>query len=300
MSRLTELLNKQAIVLLDSAMGTELEQRGVDISMPLWSANAVISNPGIISAIHYENIEAGADIITTNTFRTQRRTFENASYKFNGNDFAKTARVITGKAVELAKDALKNSGRNVLVAGGIAPIEDCYEPGLVPETDILSTEQNEHINNLVHAGVDILLAETMNTIKEISVVLNQIHRTGYEYCISFVCKNETELFSGETIKDTLRIIDKFNPAVIMINCMHPELATKVLGRMKNLTGFPLGVYCNIGNPALFGRGMFEVCVSATEYYNFALEWKKMGIRIIGGCCGTTPEYIKKLADLKFK
>ncbi|MFI5144682.1 MAG: homocysteine S-methyltransferase family protein, partial [Ignavibacteria bacterium] len=292
-------LNKQAVVLLDSAMGTELEQRGADISMPLWSARAIISKPEIITAIHTENINAGADIITTNTFRTQRRTFEHAGYKLNGDDFSKTAKAITEKAVDLARNSTKKSGKNVLVAGGIAPIEDCYEPGLVPETDILSTEQNEHINNLVSAGVDILLAETMNTIKEISVVLNQIHRTGYEYCISFVCKNETELFSGETIKDALRIIGKFDPAVIMINCMHPELATKVLSSMKDITGFPLGVYCNIGNPGLFGQGKFEVCVSPDEYYNFAKEWKKMGVRLIGGCCGTSPEYIKKLADLKF-
>ena len=299
MSRLTGLLNNQSIIILDSAMGTELEKRGADLSMPLWSANAIISNPEIITAIHTENINAGADIITTNTFRTQRRRFENAGYKLNGNDFSRTAKEITNKAVELAQESVKKSGRNVLVAGGIAPIEDCYEPELVPETDILSTEQNEHINNLVSAGADILLAETMNTNKEISVVLNQIHQTGYEYCISFVCKNETELFSGETIRDTLRIIDKFNPAVIMVNCMHPELATKVLVRMKDITDFPLGVYCNIGNPELFGEGKFEICVSPDEYYNFAREWKKMGVRVIGGCCGTSPEYIKKLADLKF-
>ena len=138
----------------------------------------------------------------------------------------------------------------------------------------------------------------MNTIKEISAVLNQIHQTGFEYGISFVCKNENELYSGETIKDAMKIIDKFYPAVIMTNCVHPELAGKILNTFKSLTDRPLGVYCNIGNPELFDSGKFEVCITSEEYYEYAIKWKKMGVRVIGGCCGTTPEYIKMLKKLK--
>jgi len=299
MGKLTDLLNKQEIVLLDSAMGTELDFRGANVSLPLWSANAIIENPDMVKLIHKGNIEAGADIITTNTFRTQKRKFEKANYSYKGKNFSETAYEFTKKAVNLAKQAVVESGQNVLIAGGIAPIEDCYEPELVPETDILSTEQNEHIHNLVISGVDILIAETMNTIKEISAVLNQIHQTGIEYCISFVCKNENELYSGESVKDTLKIIEKFDPGVIMTNCIHPELAGKVINNFKSLTDRPLGVYCNVGNPDLFGEGRFEVCVSPDKYYEYALKWKKMGVRVIGGCCGTNPEFIKKLAILKY-
>ncbi len=298
MGKLSELLNHQEIVLLDSAMGTELEARGADLSLPLWSALAIIEKPDLIKEIHTENINAGADIITTNTFRTQRRKFENANYTLKGRDFAETACEFTESAVKIARESIKNSGKHILLAGGISPIEDCYEPELVPDTDTLSTEQNEHIHNLISSGVDILLAETMNTIKEISAVLNQIHQTGYEYIISFVCKNENDLYSGETLKDTMKIIDKFNPQVVMTNCIHPGLAGKVLKNLRNLSDKPLGVYCNIGNPELYAQNKFEVCVSSDEYYNSAVEWKKVGVKVIGGCCGTTPEYIKKLSVLK--
>jgi 5-methyltetrahydrofolate--homocysteine methyltransferase len=146
--------------------------------------------------------------------------------------------------------------------------------------------------------VDILLAETMNSIREISAVLNQIHPTGYEYCVSFVCRNEELLFSGESIKDVMRIIGKFSPQVVMINCIHPELAGKIIQKLRLLTDRPVGVYCNIGNPDLFEKDRFEVCVTPEEYYDYAAGWKEMGVRIIGGCCGTTPEYIRKLSKLK--
>jgi len=298
MGKLSELLNNQELLILDSAMGTELDFRGANVSLPLWSANAIQENPDLIQKIHSENIEAGADIITTNTFRTQRRNFEKADFKPGGKSFTETAYEFTKKAVDLARNAVTSSGKNVLIAGGISPIEDCYEPELTPELDILCTEQNEHIGNLIFSGVDFLLAETMNNIKEISAVLNQIHQTGYEYCISFVCKNEDELFSGEKITDVMKIIDKFNPQVVMTNCIHPDLAEKVLNKLKLLTDRPLGVYCNIGNPDLFETGKFEVCISPDEYYNYAVEWKRIGVKVIGGCCGTAHEYIKKLSNLK--
>ena len=242
MQKLSDLINSKDIILLDSAMGTELMSRGANVTLPLWSAHSIIDSPEIIKAIHVENIDAGADIITTNTFRTQRITFEKAGYRYEGKSFSETAFEFTRRAVEIAKEAVKESGKNVLVAGGISPLEDCYKPELVPDTDTLSTEHYEHIKNLVNSGIDFLLAETMNSIKEISSVLNQMHQTGYEYCISFVPKNEVELFSNETIKDAMKIIDKFDPKVVMINCIHPELSEKVISKLRSLTDKPLLVF----------------------------------------------------------
>ncbi len=73
MGLISDLLKKQAVIILDSAMGTELESRGVDISLPLWSARALFEKPDTIRQIHIDNIDAGADIITTNTFRTRKK-----------------------------------------------------------------------------------------------------------------------------------------------------------------------------------------------------------------------------------
>lgn len=298
MGLISDLLNRQAIIVLDSAMGTELQARGIDISLPLWSARALAEKPDTIRQIHIDNIDAGADIITANTFRTQRRTIEKAGYKNDNKDYTETARLLTFSAAELAKDAVMITHDEVLVAGSIAPLEDCYKPELAPDTDTLCTEHYEHAVNLTDAGVDLLLPETMNNVREISAVLNQIHKTGKEYMISMICRNNKELLSGELIMDAVNIIEKFSPAAILVNCIHPSLAEGVISTIKSFTGRPVGVYANIGDPLGGKSEKSGRDVSAAEYFDYASKWKRMGAVIIGGCCGTTPEYIRKISILK--
>lgn len=298
MGLISELLNKQSIIILDSAMGTELGCRGVDISLPLWSARSLFENPDTIRQIHIDNIDAGADIITANTFRTQSRTFKKVDYRFQELSYEKTARLLTERAVDIAKDAVMITYDEILVAGSIAPLEDSYKPELAPDTDTLCTEHYEHIVNLGDAGADILLAETMNNVREISAVLNQLHKTNKEYIISIICKNDKELYSGESIKDAMSIIDKFSPSAVMVNCIHPSIAESVLKTMKNYTGKPLGVYANVGEVGQETAGSIKIDVKPEEYYKYAHKWKNLGAVIIGGCCGTTPAYIKKISALK--
>jgi homocysteine S-methyltransferase len=300
MKKLSELLKEQSIVLLDSAMGTELTSRRADTSLPLWSTRALIENPDIVRQIHIDNIKSGADIITTNTFRTQRRIFEKANFSYKGLDFAETAKELTNIAVDIAEDARMESYKHVLIAGCIAPLEDCYHPELVPDTDTLCTEHDEHINNLIDAGADILWAETMGTVREISAVVNQLHKTDKEYCISMLCRNEKELYSRESIKDAVSIIEKFSPTAILINCIHPSAVEKIIIQLKIMTEKPLGVYANIGNPDRKKSGEFVKTVSPGEYFDYAKHWLSLGVKIIGGCCGTTPDYIKKISILKYK
>ncbi len=298
MGLISDLLSRQAIIVLDSAMGTELQARGADISLPLWSAKALLEKPDTVRQIHIDNIDAGADIITANTFRTQRRTIEKAGYKNENNDYTETARLLTFSAAELAKDAVMITRDEVLVAGSIAPLEDCYKPELAPDTDTLCTEHYEHAVNLRDAGVDLLLPETMNNVREISAVLNQIHKTGKEYMISMICRNNKELLSGELIMDAVNIIEKFSPSAILANCIHPSLAESVISAIKSLTGRPVGVYANIADPLGGKSDKFKPDISPAEYFDYASKWKRMGAVIIGGCCGTTPEYIRKISILK--
>ncbi len=298
MGVLSDLFNKQALVILDSAMGTELKERGEDISLPLWSAGPLLSNPDMVREIHIENIDAGADLITTNTFRTQKRTMEKAGFKLNELSYESTAKELTLEAVELAAEAVLIAGDHVLIAGCSAPVDDCYRPDLVPDTDTLCTEHYEHIMNLEEGGVDLHLAETMMTIKEISAVLNQLHKSGREYMISLLCRNENELYSAEPVSEAMNIINKFSASAVLINCIHPASAEAILRNLKQLTDLPLGVYANVGNPEKKNGEVFEKEVTVHQYYKFAKKWKELGVKIIGGCCGTDPSYIKKISVLK--
>lgn len=301
MGALNDLLATGRMIILDSAMGTELMARGCDLTLPLWSARALIDKPDLVRHIHIDNIDTGADIITANTFRTQSRTYKKANHSHKGLSFSETARHYTQDAVDLARDAViiaSEEDAEVLVAGCIAPLEDSYRPDLTPDTDTLSAEHNEHIENLVDAGCDMLLAETLTNIREISAVLNQLHTSGLEYIISFTPRNDKELFSGEPISEAMSIINKFSPAAVSVNCIHPFLVEHVINYIKQLTDLPLCAYANIGDPNYKEGDPMRKTVSPDDYYNFAKRWKAIGVRIIGGCCGTNPLYLRKLSLLK--
>jgi S-methylmethionine-dependent homocysteine/selenocysteine methylase len=302
MGAFKELIDSGKTIILDASMGTDLAARGCDLSAPLWSAKPLIDRPDVVRHVHIDNIDCGADIVTTNTFRTQARTFTKANYHYNDLSFEETAKELTTTAVDLAKDAVMIAAEEneVLVAGCIAPLEDSYRPDLTPDTDALCTEHNEHIKNLVDAGVDLLLAETLTTIAEISAVLNQMHKFDTDYIISFTPRNDKELLSGESIAEAISIIDKFSPSAIMVNCIHPSLVESVMNHLISITDKPLGAYANIGDPNFKEGDPMRKTVSPDEYLTYAKKWKAMGVRIIGGCCGTNPLYVRKLSKLKEK
>jgi S-methylmethionine-dependent homocysteine/selenocysteine methylase len=297
---LKEILSKTEILILDAAMGTELQSKGADLSLPLWSARTIVDNPDSVRMIHIENIDAGADIITTNTFRTQTRTMEKAGYKYEKMNYKDTAKQLTKLAVELALEAKMITHDMVLIAGCVAPLEDCYKPELSPDLGKLADDHAEHINNLIQSNIDFLLAETFSSLAEIKVVLEQMHNSGKDYCISIFCKDENMLQTGETLKDALDIINSYQPSAVLLNCMHPSLVDKLIDKLKTNVNFPIGAYANIGNPDNNEKDVIEKAITVDQYLNHARGWKKSGAKIIGGCCGTTTEYIKKLYQLKRK
>src|SRR5437867_3922069 len=219
----------------------------------------------MIRQIHIDNIDSGADIITANTFRTQRRTLQKANFTYDGLDYIATSIKLTRIAVDLAKDAVMIADEKVLVAGSIAPLEDCYHPELVPSTENLLEEHQEQYNILEQSGVDFLLAETMSTVKEISSVLESVSSKNTEYCISLLCRDENRLFSGETIDMAVGIINKYMPVALLINCIHPSRVEPIIKRLKQLTSLPLGVYANVGKPDYTNGSKFVRTVSPRQY-----------------------------------
>ena len=121
-------LMKGELLLLDGATGTELNRRGVDTGLPMWSANALTTDSGlnVLRQIHLDYLNAGADILTSNTFRTHRRALVGKGY---------AARDLTRRAVATAQEAVAQFGQPAQVAGSVAPLEDCYRPDLAPPDD---------------------------------------------------------------------------------------------------------------------------------------------------------------------
>lgn len=296
--------------MLDGATGTELQRRGVDTSLPLWSARALLEAPDVLRAIHADYLAAGADIITTNTFRTHRRTLERAGLGSRTRELTQFAVQI---AREAAHDGARQTDRPVFIAGSMSPLEDCYSPQLVPPDDELRREHAEMARDLVEAGCDLLLIETMNTIREAAIAAQCARATGLPVCVSFVVgpqglppdridparvsAGRLLLLSGESIADAVKAVQPTEPAVILINCVPLAYSDGALEELRMAHSGPVGLYANVGHADDRVGWTMTDDVLPEAYARHAQEWLRRGAAIIGGCCGTTPAHIAALKQV---
>jgi S-methylmethionine-dependent homocysteine/selenocysteine methylase len=149
--------------LLDGGFGRALEEMGENIDAPLWSANAFFENSESIKRVHKDFIYAGAQIITSNTYAVTRYNFSKAQREHSIRD-------TLNLAYELAKGAISETGRDVILAASIPPLTESYRPDLVDEERLLK-EYDELIECAVANDVDVLLAETLTSQKEAKALL---------------------------------------------------------------------------------------------------------------------------------
>ena len=210
-------------ILLDGATGTELTRRGVDTGLPLWSANALLTDEGtrILKQIHADYLAAGAEIITTNTFRTHVRALAPSG---NGARAAE----LTQRAVEIARAAIAETPDEKMrfVAGSISTLEDCYRPDLVPPEDECRAEHSERIHHLIECGVDLLLLETFNTIREAVIAAKLATISGTPVIVSFVPNPAGKILSGESLTEAAHQLLPLGIVALGVNCgPTPSLAT---------------------------------------------------------------------------
>ena len=202
-------------MLLDGATGTELTRRGVDTGLPLWSANALLTDEGahVLQQIHADYLAAGADIVTANTFRTHVRALAPS-----GN--AHRALELTQRAVEIARAAIAETPgeKPRFVAGSISTLEDCYRPDLVPPEDECRAEHSERVRHLISSGVDLLLLETFNMVREAVIAAKLATISGTPVIVSFVCNPAGHILSGETLTEAARQLLPLGVVALGVNC----------------------------------------------------------------------------------
>lgn len=280
-------------LLLDGAMGTEILNRNIPTALPLWSAEALFTHPEIIQQIHEDYINAGAEIIITNTFATTERVF---SKKGKG---AK-AKEATLMACRLAKEARSraHAEENVLIAGSIAPLEDCYSPELTPPQRALDREHAAFAQALREGEVDVALIETMITIRETVAACRAAKTSGLAIAVSFCCNDNLELLGGESLADALQAIEPYDPLFVGVNCVSINTATKTIRHLRTLTDRPLSVYAQgDGEPDDDQGWKFNHKDRQSMYLDAAKDWLETGAQIIGGCCGTTPNDVRALGKI---
>ena len=281
-----ERLNDSRPQLLDGATGTELDRRGLDLSRPLWSARSLLSHPEIVREIHESYVEAGADVITANTFRTHDRNVRDEG--LNGRD-------MTRLAVEIAREAADD---RAFVVGSIAPLQDCYRPELTLPEDVLAEEHRMMAGNLADAGVDGILVETQLTIREAVAATQAATATKLPTIVSFVCGMDGKLLSGELLTEAVHAVIDFTPTALLVNCVPADVVVGLLKEIhETAPDVRIGAYANTGRYDAETGWSDTIAVDADAYAELARDWLTTGATIIGGCCGTTPQHIRALRPL---
>lgn len=269
-------------VILDGALGTELERRGVPTPAPLWSAAALLDAPETVRQIHRDYVEAGAEILTANTFRTNPRTLAAAGRAADGP-------ALCAIAVDLARRAA--AGRDIIIAASVAPVEDCYSPQRTPGLAVLEAEHDLFATWLARAAPDLLLIETIGTLREALAAARAAAKRELPLIVSFVTREDGRLLGGDSLREALLAITPFDPLAVGLNCIPPRGITQQLPALRKLTRRPLIAYGHIGNARPTPGWSFSETLSPGDYALAAAAWVDAGAAIIGGCCGTTPVHL---------
>jgi S-methylmethionine-dependent homocysteine/selenocysteine methylase len=290
---LRDSLDRGELIVMDGGTGTEVRDRGIDLTVPLWSATALLSHEGreALADVHEDFIRAGAGIIITNTFRTHRNTFEEAGR----TDSAEA----TQDACDIALDARIEAGfSDTVVAGSTGPLKDCYRPQDTPPNDVLRREHEIHARNLEAGGVDLILAETMITLRETEAALSAGQATGIPLAVCFCTEeNGTSLLSGESMDEAVRLVDEFDPVFVGVNCVDIHTATRAVRHLAALgIDRPIAVYAQ-GEDRAVPHKLQNVKDLKSAYLEEAKRWIDLGAQIVGGCCGVNPSYIRGINRL---
>ena len=291
-------------VLLDGGMGRELRRRGVPILDTIWSANALVVSPETVSEIHLDYISAGADVIITNTYGVIRAGLAEEGIE----DRFVELNLLACSLAQEARAAGATSVRPVLIAGSLPPLAGSYRPDRVGDFDRIEPLYREQAEILM-PHVDLFLCETMSSAAEGLAAATAAASTGRPVWVSWTLHEDASgcLRSGETITEAARALDHLPVSGFMVNCCVPESITAAMAELVAL-GKPAGGYANTFVPVppdwtadgdKEGDGLIPLRddLGPAHYARHVEQWLDAGARIIGGCCGTSPDHIARLREL---
>ena len=287
------------MIVMDGSMGNELLARRSDLVTGLWSAQYLIDAPELVKEIHLDYINAGADLIITNTYST----IPSYLSKQKAEDKMSELIHLAGK---LAREAVKDSKKKVTVAGSLPPLEESYRPDLVIDKEEAVPIYETLIKELT-PYVDIFICETMSSIKEMQHVIQALQNLDNEKPVWIHGRlkkiKKINCVAGSQLRKHSTLLPRSKPEAYLFNCTDPFAITEGLKELKELTQKPIGGYPNVFNVPDGWTLDNDVQVSVRDlsvekFLEFAEEWRNLGATIIGGCCGIGPKFIKAVADKK--
>jgi len=274
---------KRSPVLCDGAMGTLLYSKGVFINRSYDELN--LSQPDLIRAVHHEYLQSGAEIIETNTFGAN-------AFRLARHSLADKVRDINKTGARLAREAVKSF--DVWVAGSVGPLGTRIEP--LGKTSFEEARQafREQIEALVEGGVDLLMMETFGYLEELhqAMLAAKDVAPNLPLVVQVTIDEEGNCLDGSDPATFTPRLEDWGADVLGCNCsVGPVAMLDAVERVRALTSLPLAAQPNAGIPrSVEGRNIY---LCSPEYMaSYARKFVAAGVRIVGGCCGTTPDHIR--------
>jgi len=281
----------ERVILCDGAMGTRLYTKGVFLNRCFDEVN--LSDPGLVERIHLEYLEAGAEVVETNTYGAN-------SFKLVKHHLDERSLEINHEGARIARAAVRKhrekTGREAWVAGSIGPLGVRLEPWGRLAFDTARTAFRAQAEALDKGGVDLYLLETFSDISEMREAIRAVREVSQLPVVAQMTIGDdgNSLYGTEPEIFTQRLTE-WGADVIGINCsVGPNTMLETIEKMAEFTKCPLAVQPNAGQArSVEGRVFF---LSSPDYFaKYAHRFIRSGVRLLGGCCGTTPEHIRAMA-----
>ena len=283
-------------ILMDGGMGSEFERRGLT-TPATWSGGPMLTHPDLVRDIHQEYIEAGAEIIITNTFATGRDHLEEGGLE---HKVAEANRL----GIEAAVEARRNTGTgdSVVIAASVSTMKPkAHAEVPVPYEKALATYR-EQLGELAKGGPDVAVGEMLVRISDTLAVISAAAELGLPAWVGLSLTREgDELYlgvqgrhGGETLRDAMDAIkDKDVAAVFVMHTQVDDTGPGLEVVKRNWSG-TFGAYAHF--PGHGGPTPEAHSLDPQQYLEYAKGWREQGARIIGGCCGTRPDHIRALRE----
>ncbi len=278
---------KDSILIADGAMGSLLHE-AVGPQRCFDELNT--TEPEAVFRVHQANIEAGAQIIETNTFGANR-------FKLEPLGLADEVQRLNGRGVKIAREARDSATREVLIAGSIGPLGIGVQARHPEPGEILSIFHEQALS-LEERGVDLYILETFSYIEEILLAIDAIRSfSGLPIVAQLTYSEEGTIFGDMRPAAVAAVLKNKNVQIIGANCtLGPQSLLPILQELAGVNDLRISGMPNAGFPKREGDRIVYPKSSPEYFAMFAREATALGVRILGGCCGTTPAHIRAMAE----
>ena len=273
------------VLLLDGATGSNLRKAGMPVGIS--SEEWVLKNPEVLKELQRAYVEAGSEIVYAPTFGANRISLMNFGLE-------KQVTEMNRRLLAISKEAV---GACALVAGDLTTTGELLEPRGDLSYETLYQIYQEQIKALADAGADLLVAETMLSVDETVAALDAAQSVCDlpVMCTLSLEADGTALYGGNAV-EAVMTLQEMGAAAVGLNCsVGPDQLEAVVANMKKVAQVPIIAKPNAGMPVINEKGEASYSMNAQDFARYTRKLVEAGAGIVGGCCGTTPEYIRELA-----